>query len=102
MVKIYLKYNLRRSFGVICSAPCNVCFDKTDTLAITGALEQICIWNIRKGTLVAELGASTHENKRHAVVTRIALSPNGKHLAAGYVYFPKPTKQQVYQTIISN
>ena len=87
MVKIYLKYQLRRAFGVIVSPECNVVLDKAGQTAITGTLEHITRWNIRRGVQVAEIGASTATTtKKQAIVTRLALHPNGRQLAAGYLF----------------
>jgi U3 small nucleolar RNA-associated protein 12 len=85
MVKIYLKYGLRKAFGVITSSPSNVVFDPTGKLAITGALESVAIWNVRRGTLVSSLNVSSGDKRKQAMVTKLCLSPDKRHLAVGFV-----------------
>jgi U3 small nucleolar RNA-associated protein 12 len=85
MVKIYLKYGLRKAFGVITSSPSNIIFDPTGKCAITGALEQVAIWNVRRGTIVSTLGVQSGDKRKQALVTRLCLSPDKRHLAVGYV-----------------
>ncbi|KAI9504159.1 WD40-repeat-containing domain protein [Coemansia spiralis] len=80
MVKSYLRYEARASFGVICSPTGNAVFDATGKLSITPALENVLVWDIKKGTQIARWGDS--DNK--AEVTCIARSPNGKDYAVGY------------------
>jgi len=97
MVKIYLKYQLRRAFGVISSPNCNVILDKQGQTALTGSLENIALWNVRRGDLIAELAANSSPSARkQSIVTRLSSSPNGKQVAAGYSLilifnFPSPT-----------
>lgn len=50
MPKTYLRYNLLDSFGIISSC-CSI-FDSTGELLITSALENVNVWNIKKGNLV--------------------------------------------------
>lgn len=82
MVKIYLRYSLKTTFGVVASIPSNVIFDGTGKCAITGALEHVLIWDIKKGVKVA--GYVDSELKKQPIVSQIALSPDKVHLAAGY------------------
>lgn len=51
MVKAYLRYDLANTFGVVASNS-NVVYDHTGKLAITACLENICLWNVKQGTLV--------------------------------------------------
>jgi hypothetical protein len=51
MVKAYLRYEHSGVFGVI-SSNSNVLYDATGKQVITGALENIALWNVRQGTQV--------------------------------------------------
>ena len=84
MVKIYLRYNLKTTFGVVTSFPSNVVFDGSGKCAITGALEHVLIWDIKKGAKVASYSDS--EVKKQPVVSQILLSPDKTHLATGCVW----------------
>ena len=44
MVKSYLRYDLKRSLGVVNSRSSNVVFDATGLLAITAALDDVIVW----------------------------------------------------------
>ncbi|KAJ1899663.1 beta transducin [Kickxella alabastrina] len=80
MVKSYLRYEARSVFGIISSPTGNAVFDHSGKLSITPALENVIVWDIKKGTQVARWSDS--ENK--AEVTCIARNPNGKDYAVGY------------------
>lgn len=82
MVKIYLRYSLKTTFGVVTSFPSNIVFDGTGKCAITGALEHVLIWDLKKGAKIASY--SDTEVKKQPVVSHIALSPDKVHLATGY------------------
>jgi U3 small nucleolar RNA-associated protein 12 len=57
-MKSYLRYEPKKSFGVIASPQCNVTYDCSGNLAITGALQEICIWNIRQASQIGSLKVS--------------------------------------------
>ncbi|KAJ2614123.1 beta transducin [Coemansia sp. RSA 1365] len=80
MVKSYLRYEAHSSFGVISSPSSNAVFDHSGRYSITPALEKVIVWDIKKGTKIAQWDDS--DNK--AEITRIARSPNGKDYAVGY------------------
>ncbi|KAJ2402394.1 beta transducin [Coemansia sp. RSA 2559] len=80
MVKTYLRYEPRRPFGVISSPTGNAVFDETGKLSITPALEDVIIWDIKKGMQIARWRDS--DNK--AEVTCLCRSPNGRDYAVGY------------------
>ena len=86
MVKIYLRYALKTTFGVVASFPSNVVVDGTGKCAISGALEHVLIWDLKKGIKIA--GYSDAEAKKQPVVSQLCLSPNKDHLATGYVSNP--------------
>lgn len=77
VTKTYLRYRHNATFGVIASQQSNVLSWK-EQYAIAGALENILIWDVRKGVVVATL-----EGGKHAV-SCLALSPDNTHIAAGY------------------
>jgi U3 small nucleolar RNA-associated protein 12 len=52
MVKAYLRYEALASFGVVASTLSNICYDKTGKLAIAPALEEVLVWDLRKGVQV--------------------------------------------------
>ncbi|KAJ2086741.1 beta transducin [Coemansia sp. RSA 986] len=80
MVKTYLRYEARRAFGVISSPTGNAVFDETGKLSITPALEDVVVWDIKKGTQVARWSDSDNKSE----VTCLRRSPNGKDYAVGY------------------
>lgn len=86
MVRIYLRYKQKEVFGVIASYPSNVVYDSTRKLAITGSLEYVSIWNVKKGTQVRRY-IDTKDTRRKALVTRLCLFKDDTRLAAGYVIF---------------
>lgn len=55
MVKAYLRYEPTASFGVINSTLSNIIYDATGKLAIAPALEQVILWDLKKGTKVRTL-----------------------------------------------
>lgn len=85
MVKIYLRYGLKKTIGVIASAPSNVVFDPTGKCAITGALEQVVMWNVRRGTDVASFVPTLDSKKKQPLVSRVCMSPDKHSLAVGCV-----------------
>ena len=52
MVKAYLRYEPLANFGVIASTQSNITYDHTGKLAITPALEDVLLWDLKKGTQV--------------------------------------------------
>lgn len=51
MVKAYLKYQLRSSLGLVSST--NADFDISGRFAVTGCLEQLMTWNVKRGDAVS-------------------------------------------------
>lgn len=62
MVKAYLRYEALASFGVVTSTLSNICYDKTGKLAITPALEEVLVWDLRKGVQVSSRSSVQHDN----------------------------------------
>lgn len=86
--KSYLEYEEKKRFGVIVSFPSDVLFDSTGKLAITGALDEVVVYNIRLGTKLYSLAEKTKH--KPAQVSRLVLyhgpgDLDGSLLAAGYL-----------------
>lgn len=86
MVRIYLRYRQKDVFGVISSYPSNVVYDSTHKVAITGALEYVSLWDVKKGTLVRRY-LDTKETRRKALVTKLCLFKDDTTLAVGWVEY---------------
>ncbi len=79
MVKAYLRYVLKETFGVIASPACNAIFlDPQCRVAAAGCLENITFWNMKQAVQVNTLKGDK------ANATCLVASPDGKHIAAGY------------------
>lgn len=52
MNKTYLRYELSETFGVVASPQSNVVYDSTGNLAISAALHEVAVWNLRQCSLV--------------------------------------------------
>lgn len=52
MVKAYQRYTPRTIFGVVASGNSNIIYDAAGKYAISPALEDISIWDLKKGELV--------------------------------------------------
>lgn len=53
MVKAYLRYELAGSWGVIASPASNTVFDRSGRHLLTGALENVAVWNLKQAALVS-------------------------------------------------
>ncbi|CAG8542010.1 7989_t:CDS:10 [Funneliformis mosseae] len=80
MVKSYLRYEPYKTFGVIASSSSNVVFSGDGKLAISSALEDVTLWDLKKGILVGKW----HDIDNKSEVTVIAKSPNKVDYAVGY------------------
>ncbi|KAI8582054.1 hypothetical protein K450DRAFT_228806 [Umbelopsis ramanniana AG] len=80
MVKAYLRYEPAQTFGVIASSQSNIIYDHEGKLAIAPALEEVVVWDIKKGTQIGKW----KESGNKAEVTSIARSPNNVDYAVGY------------------
>ncbi|CAM9221880.1 unnamed protein product, partial [Choristocarpus tenellus] len=83
MNKTYLRYELTDTFGVISSPQSNAVFDSSGQLAISAALHEVAVWNLRQGTLVRVLSPEG-DLAIKGQVTHLSLSPDGSHVSAGY------------------
>lgn len=52
MVKAYLRYEAQATFGVITSSTANTVYDHSGKIAITPALEEVLLWDLKKGVEV--------------------------------------------------
>jgi hypothetical protein len=51
-MKSYLRYEPKKAFGIIASPQSNVSYDFSGNLAITGAAQDVCVWNLRQAVQV--------------------------------------------------
>ncbi len=88
MMKSYLRYEPNKVFGVISSPTCNVEFDFSGNLALTGGVQDVGVWNLRQATKVTTLtDPSSHNNYPYCDlgdVTVLARSPDKQSVAVGY------------------
>ncbi|CAM9797563.1 unnamed protein product [Sphacelaria rigidula] len=89
MNKTYLRYELSHTFGLVASPQSNAIYDKTGNLAISAALHDVAVWNLRQCSLVRLLspetgGHGSADPASKGQVTHLLLSPDGKRVAAGY------------------
>ncbi|KAF9106264.1 hypothetical protein BGX29_010020 [Mortierella sp. GBA35] len=80
MVKAYQRYTPRTIFGVVASGNSNIIYDADGKYAISPALEDISIWDLKKGELVG----TWHDGDNKAEVTCIARSTDRDSYAVGY------------------
>ncbi|KAJ3080298.1 hypothetical protein HK102_003159 [Quaeritorhiza haematococci] len=81
MVKSYLRYRSSSVFGVIASGSGNAVFDATGRRAVVPALEDVIVWDLRKGTKEAVW----HDVGNTAEVTCICRNPAVRNsFAVGY------------------
>ncbi|KAF8592773.1 WD40 repeat-like protein [Ramaria rubella] len=78
MVKSYLRHGATQAFGLVCSAGSNSIYD--GKLAYVPALEDVLVWDVKKGQQLA----MWHETKHRAEVTVIVQSPQKDAFAVGY------------------
>lgn len=88
MVKAYLRYEPAAVFGVVASVECNVCYDNTGKLLFTGALEQLCVWNLKQGLCIKALASSTSSGGPKSAASAIACSPSSDSTVM--LLFPLP------------
>ncbi|RKO90360.1 quinon protein alcohol dehydrogenase-like superfamily [Blyttiomyces helicus] len=80
MVKLYLRYQQEAAFGVVASGASNSLFAHDPRHAIAPALEEVRVWDVKKGSLIA----TWRDGDNKAEVTCLARSPDGIHVAVGY------------------
>ncbi|KAJ3552714.1 hypothetical protein NM688_g4006 [Phlebia brevispora] len=78
MVQSYLKHGPTEAFGLVCSASSNSYYD--GKLAYVPALEDVLVWDVKKGQMLA----MWHESGHRAEVTCITRSPQKDTFAVGY------------------
>ena len=76
MVKAYLRYEPLATFGVIASTQSNIVYDHTGKVAITPALEEVILWDLKKGTEVRTKKGSVKQ-----VILMCVRLQGGKNLA---------------------
>lgn len=81
MVRSYLRHEPTSAFGLICSASSNSILDPDTKTAFVPALEDVLVWDVRRGTLLA----TWHEIGHRSKVTALARSPTDPDtFAVGY------------------
>ncbi|KAJ7699976.1 WD-repeat-containing protein [Mycena rosella] len=78
MVASYLRHGPTQAFGIVCSSSANSEYD--GKLAYVPALEDILVWDVKKGQMVA----MWHETGHRAEVTAVLRSPQKDTVAVGY------------------
>ncbi|CAI0469364.1 unnamed protein product [Linum tenue] len=85
MVKSYLRYEPRASFGVIASVESNIAFDSSGKHLLAPALEKVGVWHVRQGICTRTLEPSTASRSGPSLaVTSIAASLSSPLVASGY------------------
>lgn len=69
MNKTYLRYELSDTFGIVAAPQSNAIYDSTGDLAISAALHDVAVWNLRQCSLVRK----RHPITSHRVVPGPAL-----------------------------
>ncbi|TKY84971.1 hypothetical protein EX895_006051 [Sporisorium graminicola] len=81
MVRSYLRHEPTSAFGIICSASANSILDPDTKTAFVPALEDVLVWDVRRGALLA----TWHEIGHRSKVTALARSPTDPDtFAVGY------------------
>ncbi|SPO22531.1 related to DIP2 - Dom34p-interacting protein [Ustilago trichophora] len=81
MVRSYLRHEPTSAFGLICSASSNSILDPDTKTAFVPGLEDVLVWDVRRGTLLA----TWHEIGHRSKVTALARSPTDPDtFAVGY------------------
>ncbi|CBQ70558.1 related to DIP2-Dom34p-interacting protein [Sporisorium reilianum SRZ2] len=81
MVRSYLRHEPTSAFGLICSASANSILDPDTKTAFVPALEDVLVWDVRRGALLA----TWHEIGHRSKVTSLARSPTDPDtFAVGY------------------
>jgi len=87
-MKSYLRFEPSISCGIIASPSCNITYDHSGEFAITGANQQINIWNIRQTKQVCQLSAPIpnypYSPQSTGEVLVLAISPDKKTIACGF------------------
>jgi U3 small nucleolar RNA-associated protein 12 len=86
MMKSYRRYEPGKALGVISSVQCNVVYDWSGNMVLSGSGDAVSVWNVRQGSLVSSL---QNDNPGYPYTTTgevsyIARSPDKVAIAAGY------------------
>ena len=81
MARSYLRHEPTSAFGLVCSASSNSILDPDTKTAFVPALEDVLVWDVRRGMLLA----TWHEVGHRSKVTALARSPTDPDtFAVGY------------------
>ena len=85
-MKSYLRYEPKKVFGVIASPQCNVVYDCSGNLAITGTLQEISLWNLRQASCIGgmKVAEPNYPYSLSGDVTLLLCGTDKSSVAAGY------------------
>ncbi|KAG8932945.1 hypothetical protein FRC02_000296 [Tulasnella sp. 418] len=78
MVRSYIRHGPTQAFGLVCSPGANSIYD--GKLAFVPALEDILVWDVKKGQMLS----MWHESGHRAEVTCVVRAPQKNRFAVGY------------------
>lgn len=81
MVKSYLRYVPSGNFGIIASPSSNSVFDPSGKLVISPALEDVILWDMKMGTMIARWH---DKDNSHKVTCISSVHPISSQCAVGY------------------
>ncbi len=88
MMKSYLRYEPRKTFGIVASPNSNAIFDFSGNMAITGGTQDVSVWNLRQAqkisTFVDKGMYNNYPFGELGEVTVLARSPDKCTVAVGY------------------
>mmetsp|Transcript_82931 Transcript_82931/g.173632 ORF Transcript_82931/g.173632 Transcript_82931/m.173632 type:complete len:952 (-) Transcript_82931:243-3098(-) len=84
MVKAYLRYDKDHSIGVILSRECNIELDRLGKCALTGAVDQVNVWNLRQGTIVKTLATAKGSERVTRLCVCLKTTAGSSLVAVGY------------------
>ena len=85
-MKSYLRYIPESTFGIINSPQCNVVYDTSGNLILSGSGSSVLIYNARKSMIIGKIEAES-ENYPYILpgeVSLIAISPDKHTGSVGY------------------
>ncbi|CAN1275960.1 WD repeat-containing protein 3 [Linum perenne] len=84
MVKSYLRYEPRASFGVIASVESNITYDSSGKYLLAPALEKVGVWHVRQGICSRTLEPSTASRGGPSLAVTYIASSATSLVASGY------------------
>ncbi|CAN0926194.1 WD repeat-containing protein 3 [Linum grandiflorum] len=84
MVKSYLRYEPRASFGVIASGESNITYDSSGKYLLAPALEKVGVWHVRQGICSRTLEPSSASRAGPSLAVTYIASSATSLVASGY------------------